>query len=452
MKALNNEMFKLMMSFKFIREKNIDIFKNIQQLKKSQYYSNEQLRAIQLKKLKKIIKYSYENVPYYHQLFKNNNIHANDIKTHKDLKKIPLLTKKEIRKNLNQMIPTKIKKETLFKNFTGGSTGEPLTFYQCKNYLNWAEAGRLLAWYIIPGFDYGARTAILWGSEQDIRDSQSFFYRLGKYCNGTITMNTFMITDEKLEFFIKRLNKFKPYILRGYASSLFLLSNYIEKYQVKIPEISCVISCAEVLHEHQRKKLEEVFNCNILNSYGCREVSSIAMECSCHQGLHVLMENQIVEILDSNEDVAPNEIGDVIVTNLNNFGMPFIRYKIEDMARQSSVDKCNCNRGLSLIENIIGREQSRILTREGGFIDEGYFSLILSKVLGIEKYRVLQDKDYNIYILIEGNSTILRSKLEFIRQQMMNDIGAGIQIQVKYVDHIKKSKSGKYRTVISMLK
>lgn len=449
MKALNNEMFKLMMSFKFIREKNIDIFKNIQQLKKSQYYSNEQLRAIQLKKLKKIIKYSYENVPYYHQLFKNNNIHANDIKTHKDLKKIPLLTKKEIRKNLNQMIPTKIKKETLFKNFTGGSTGEPLTFYQCKNYLNWAEAGRLLAWYIIPGFDYGARTAILWGSEQDIRDSQSFFYRLGKYCNGTITMNTFMITDEKLEFFIKRLNKFKPYILRGYASSLFLLSNYIEKYQVKIPEISCVISCAEVLHEHQRKKLEEVFNCNILNSYGCREVSSIAMECSCHQGLHVLMENQIVEILDSNEDVAPNEIGDVIVTNLNNFGMPFIRYKIEDMARQSSVDKCNCNRGLSLIEKIIGRSTDKIITPFGNHILSEYFIHKLGKMSGVVEYKIVQYRKDSVVIYIVGNLEINKDKINELKNQMMNDIGEGIQIQVKYLDQIKKPRSGKHRFVIS---
>ena len=170
-------------------------------------------------------------------------------------------------------------KNNLLENYTGGSTGKPITFYQCNNYLNWADAGRILAWYIIPGFDYGARTAILWGSERDIRSSQSFLYRLKKYCNGTITMNSYEITDEKFEIFIKHLNQFKPFIIRGYSTSLFFLAKFIEKHQMNIPDLSCVISSAEVLHEPQRKKIEEVFGCLVLNSYGCREVSQIAMEC-----------------------------------------------------------------------------------------------------------------------------------------------------------------------------
>ena len=203
MLPMNNLIFKSFRTLEFIRKKRFGLFSILHQLKRSQFYPNEELKNIQTQKLKQLVKYSYENVPFYHQLFKEYNIYPHDIKSLNDLKKIPFLTKKDIQRNLNKMISTKININNLLKNHTGGSTGEPLTFYQCKNYLNWADAGRILAWYIIPGFDYGARTAILWGAERDIKSIQPFFYRLGKYFNGTITMNTFIITDEKFDFFLE---------------------------------------------------------------------------------------------------------------------------------------------------------------------------------------------------------------------------------------------------------
>ena len=188
------------MTLQFIRKKRFAFFKTLQKLKNSQYYTKEKLEEIQTRKLKQLVKYSYDNVPYYHQLFKKNDVHPNDIKSLKDLKKIPILTKKKIQGNMNKMISKKKSGNNLLKNHTGGSTGIPLTFYQCRNYLNYADAGRILAWYIIPGFDYGTRTAILWWAQRDIRSSQSFQYRLSNYCRGIISMNSSRITDEK--FFI----------------------------------------------------------------------------------------------------------------------------------------------------------------------------------------------------------------------------------------------------------
>jgi len=434
---LNNSIFKSFMTLQLIRKKKFAFFKKLEQLKRSQYFPKEKLKEIQTRKLKQLLQYSYENVPYYHQLFKQNDVHPNNIKSLEDLKKIPILTKKKIQLNLDKMISKKIGKKNLFKNYTGGSTGKPLTFYHCSNYLNYADAGRILAWYIIPGFDYGTRTALFSS------------YKLKNYLNGTITMNALNINDKKFEIFIKYMNQFKPFILRGYSSSLWSLAKYVDKHQINIPDISCVITTAEVLHEHQRKKLANVFKCHILNSYGCREVSQIAMECPKHNGLHVLMENQIVELVDSNEDVAPNEIGSVVVTNLNNYGMPFIRYEIEDMARQSSISKCDCNRGLSLIDQIIGREKGRIITPSGNHIHYGYFVTKLFGIPGVEEYQIIQNTIKNIVILIVGNPDLPKDKLELIRKQMMNEIGENIQIEVKYVDQIKRSETGKYRLLIS---
>jgi phenylacetate-CoA ligase len=129
--------------------------------------------------------------------------------------------------------------------------------------------------------------------------------------------------------------------------------------------------------------------------------------------------------------------------------MPFIRYKVEDRALQSSIDQCGCDRGYSLIEHITGREQCRIVTPRGSFVDEGYFSIKLSKIPDISKYQVIQNKINKIVILIVGDSNRLKDDLELLKQQMMNEIDEGIEIQIKYVDYIEKTKNGKYRSIIS---
>ena len=449
---LNNSVYKFLMIMNFIRKKRTPVFKILKQLKKSQYYTTDELINIQTKKLKKLIDYSYNNVPYYHELLKNNSIYPDDIKKLDDLKKIPLLTKKIIQTNLNKLISRKINYQDLHKNHTGGSTAKALIFYQCKNYLNYADAGRILAWYNFPGFDYGARTAILWGAERDIKINQSFFYKLRQYRSGTITMNSNIINDLKFQIFYNKLKKFKPFILRGYPSVLYLFAKYIDKNNLDISDMKSIITSAEVLQDYQRKKLEETFQCDILNSYGSREVSQIAMECTKHNGLHVMMENQIVEIINSNEEVTEKEVGDIIVTNLNNFGMPFIRYKIEDRARKSTMFKCECNRGLSLIDSIIGRKQDRIKISDGSFIDEPYFGMKLSIVPGIKEYQIIQNEIDKIIILIVGDKEKSINQLKKIKNQIINDIGKNFHIEIKYTDKIDRSSTGKYRMLITKFK
>ena len=449
---LNNSVYKSIMAFGYIKKKKISFFKILDGLKKSQYYQIDNIKKIQISKLKQLIYHSYNNVPYYHRLFKENNIHPNDINTFKDLKKIPLLNKDKIQLNFNDMVSKIHNRNNLVTNYTGGSTGNPMVFFQCNNYLNYAEAGRVFAWYIIPGFDYGARTALLWGADRDIRISQPFSYRLNKYLKGMVTMNSHKLNDKKFDIFLKNINQFKPYILRGYPSVLYQFANFIGGNQKTVTDLSCVITSAEVLYSHQRKKLEEIFNCHILDSYGCREVSQIAMECKKHNGLHIIMENQIVEILDSNEDVSNNEVGDIIVTNLNNYGMPFIRYKVGDRARRSSIDKCECKRTLSLINSIVGREQGYITTPENNYINEAFFGLRLSKIIGIKEYQIIQNKIDEIIILIVGNEKQIEDKINEILENIIEELGENIHIKIKYVDHIEKTKTGKYRMLISNIK
>lgn len=446
---LNNSVFKIIKTLNLIKKRKFAFFEILNKFKKSQYHQIDDLKKLQIKKLKQLINYSYNDVPYYHRLFKENNLYPTDINTFNDLKKIPILTKEIIQTNLNEMISTEYEINKLYKNYTGGSTGNPIVFYQCNNYLNHADAGRILAWYIFPGFDYGARTALLWGASRDIRVSQPFLYRLRKYFDGMITMNSHKMNERKFEIFLKNMIKFKPFILRGYPSVLFQYSNYIEKNQKKLIDLSSIITSGEVLHEFQRKKMEDIFNCHILDSYGCREVSQIAMECKQHNGMHIIMENQIVEILNSNEEVSTNETGDIIVTNLNNYGMPFIRYKVGDRARRSSIDKCHCKRGFELIDSIVGREQGFITTPGKNYINEAFFGYRLAKIVGIREYQIIQNKIDEIIILIVGDEKQIGNQINIILSDMIAELDENIHFEIKYVDKIEKTKTGKYRMLVS---
>lgn len=436
---------------RLFKKGKIHVLKLLKQQQKSQYYSLKQLREIQNKKLRALIKYSYQNVPYYHELLRDQNLHYSDIKSTKDLKKIPVLTKKNIQQNLNNMISINFNKNTLLENHTGGSTGHPIIFYQDKNYLNNADAARILSWYTIPGYRLGSRTAVLWGAERDIRSKQSFVYTTRKWIYGTVTMNCNKMNDEKYEKFCRMIRIFKPVTIRGYAASLYHFANYIEKNQIQIPKIACIISTAETLLDYQRKKLESVFNCHILNSYGCREVSQIAMECKKHNGLHILMENQIVEVVDSNGEDISSGTGNVIVTNLNNYGMPFIRYNIEDIAQVSSVDKCECNRGLELIDKIIGRQSSIIKTPRGNYLQGEFFLMKFLNIPGINEIQVLQDKIDHIIIYIVEGLNLDKNIIEKIRCDIKEQINENMTIKIQYIDTIKKPKSGKFQHVISYI-
>ena len=126
--------------------------------------------------------------------------------------------------------------------------------------------------------------------------------------------------------------------------------------------------------------------------YGCREVGAIACECNQHNGLHVLSENQYVEIIDrAGEHCDKGEVGKIIITNLNNYSFPLIRYEIGDMARTSRIDQCNCQRGLPLLDEIIGRTIDNFIFSKGEIVHGGYFIYIFLDVKGVQHFQVIQE-------------------------------------------------------------
>lgn len=422
----------------------------------SKIKSSTELNAFREDNLKKIIMHAYKNVPYYHEIFDQIKLIKGGKFDLSQFNDIPLLTKEIIRKNNYKLVSKDLMNQNYFYNTTGGSTGEPMRFIQDKNYSKWGSATNYYYYKNILKVNEPktVKKIILWGSEKDIFEgSIGSKARLINWLTNNIFLNTFKMTKLDFQEYIKIINSYKPYLIRGYAGSLYELSNYIYKNNLEIYSPKLIVSAAETLKSHMRNQIENVFHTNVYNFYGTREVSSIAGE--CNKGLlHIFNFWNYVEILnDKNEPVDVDEEGRVIVTNLFNYSMPFIRYEIGDLAILGP--KCSCGSFLPTLKEVTGRITDHFILEDGSIVPAEFFIHLIGVVCNkglIKKFQVIQ-KSYNsieiLYIPLNNFNVFEKNSIDDKIRVVM---GKNCDIKWKIVDEIPKTKNGKYmytKTLIS---
>ncbi len=422
----------------------------IKNLKKTQYIKRELIQDKQTIKLQKIINHAYEHCPYYHELFTKNNILSSDIRSVKDLDKIPILTKETIRNNKDRMVAANIDKCQLIPKKTSGSTGVSLEFYMDVDCSEFRRAVAIFrnSW---SGYKYGEKMGAIWGNPQNKQNWRVYVRNL--LLDRMIYLDTLCMDEHAMLQFFYRIKRLKPSVLFGHAHSLYLFAIFLEKKGLseKI-HIKGIISTAMILHDWQRKAIETIFNCKVFNRYGCEEVSLIASECEKHEGLHINSEGLIVEFIKNGKQALPGEDATVIVTDLMNHAMPFIRYQVGDVAVYS--DKiCSCGRELPLIEKVIGRDADYIVTPEGKYISG--ISLTENLSLRIPGVKQMQIEQYEIEYLkmriVKDSSYNNKSKIR-LAELSKEIFGPSMKYECEYVDKIEQEKNGKYRFVISRIR
>jgi phenylacetate-CoA ligase len=233
----------------------------------------------------------------------------------------------------------------------------------------------------------------------------------------------------------------KPRLVRGYASSLYFIAEYIENNNIKIHYPESVISSSETLFPKMREKIEKVFKAKVYDSYGCREVSQIATECDKNCGLHIVMENQIVELKKDN-----NGRNRVIVTNLNNFCMPIIRYEVGDLATFIEEAKCKCGRTSFRLEKILGRTNENIILKNGKIVNGEYFEFLFYEIWEVERFQVSYSlKRDKMTIRIKTKSSHEKIS-KFLKKTIFEHLGA-FDIEIIYTEIFDKTESGKFKFV-----
>ena len=419
--------------------------KYFQELNESQWWSADEIAARQLKRLRALLRHAYQNVPYYTQKFREAGLEPADIKTLDDLSKLPVLTRQDVRENLPDLVAKNFPRSKMMPYSTGGSTGEPLQFYVTEESKGrgGAAANRAYSWY---GYELGDKVAYLWGSPRDLSAQQSLSHKILHLVFRTIYLDAFDMSEKRMEEFAQRLAKFKPKAIIAYASATYLFAKYLQYRQIYTIKPGAVITQAEKLLPQQRQLIEEVFDCEVFDFYGSREVSAMASECPQHKGYHISAENVVLEFVKDNKTVSPGETGKILITDLHNYAMPFIRYENGDLGVPSG-EKCSCGRGLPLMHSVEGRITDTLVIGNK-FISSPSLTLIF-KDLPIKQYQLVQETENELTIKIVKADGYTDKHTEQILKLMQTYVGSNIKLNLRFVSQIPPTKSGKYRFIIS---
>lgn len=419
----------------------------LEKLQKLEFSAANTLRDYQWDRIGKLLTQARESVPYYRQIFANHTIDLSQAIMERNLTKLPILTKSLLRERSKDLIREHLDPSQLLRNASGGSTGKPVEFFQDEEYKIFSHASRIFiqSWW---GIKAGDAMASVWGADRDVTE-WTLKERLYLALNQRKICNAFQMTEERMEKFARELQSWQPPFINGYATALEMFAQFLlERPQYKIRP-RAVESSAETLTDKQRNVIERAFEAPVFNFYGSREVNNLAAECPAHEGLHVNSLTRYIEIVDDDGNPqAPGVPGRVLVTDLTNHVMPFIRYENEDIASWAE-RPCSCGRPFPLLERVWGRSSDFITTPSGKLIHGEYFTHLFYALPQVQTFQVAQRALTEVKVLIVLHPGVSAFNTEALRAQMINALGSGVDCTIEIVDAIPRTPSGKHRFTIS---
>jgi len=419
----------------------------MRELEKSQWFTRGKIKELQEKRLRRLIKHAYETVPYYHRIFRKNKLNFNDIKSLDDLAKLPILSRENVRDEFDALISRGYPRKKMVYGCTGGSTGEPIRFYTTRENRCWSNAARYLAWRW-AGFEIGDKFAQVFGLHLDRPMLQSVKGRIEGQLKRRIALDAYQMSEKAMEQFVEKMKKFKPKVLYGNATSVANLAKYINDKGIDGFLLKSVFIDSMSLLEHEVKMIERVFGCKVWWNYHNRENGTFASECSEHNGYHLFSQIFVFEFVKEGEKVAPGETGSIVITDLTNYAMPFIRYEVGDLGVPSD-DICACGRGMPLMKKLLGRTMEILVSAKGEFIVAPFFGRLehIFAARNIKQYQIVQETPTRIVVRIIPGKAYAYEDTNIIRKTLRSLMG-DLEIKVELVKSISKSRSGKRQVII----
>jgi phenylacetate-CoA ligase len=421
----------------------------VKELNASQWLTTDELLRLQQAKLSALIRFARESVPYYRE-------HLGDIEFGDDgyvvpasFARAPVLKKDVIRSERSRLISEDLQGNKLFENSTSGSTGEATRFYTDARSMPYRKAALLRSdtW---TGWRLGDPVARLWGAPMDEKVSAALRGRLHGLVTRDLFLSSYDLSRSRMDAYITQLRRFKPVLIVAYPGPLETFAAYCAERGVRFDSLRAVVSSAETLWPHQRQLIEQALGVKVFDRYGSREVAHIASECEAHNGMHVSVERVYIEIVDEQgQPVPPGSEGEILVTDLDNYGMPLIRYQIGDRAIMGVSDPCSCGRGLPRLRAVEGRTLDIVRTPDGHQIGGTFWTILLKSRPGIRQFQIVQDRLDGIVIKYVRDQELSAENREYFTKRIREYCGSGFNVEFVEKDSITLTGSGKQRIIQS---
>ncbi len=425
----------------FRKTNTLSIYKKVI---KSQYSSKDELEEMQFSALKMLLEHANNNVPYYTELFKRISFHPKDLKSIKDLGKLPTTSKDVVRNNFEKIKSNNFNSYQPRITQTGGTTGKPFITYRDKLSHSYMWANMFRAWNA-GGYEPGEKFINFAGGSL-LPNTTSFKRNIYNFLQNAVLITSYHLTDERLKEISKKIKESGAKYIFGYSSSIYLLSQYCKSNSVTLKSnIKAVITTSDMLYKNQREVIEEAFGAKVFDLYGCPEGGIFSFECTEHSGYHQNKESAFVEVVDKNE----NGLGKIISTPLFNYAFPLIRYETGDVGSYSTAS-CKCGRSLNKIEELGGRIRDFIVLRDGRYIHGAFFNHlnVLYYADWVKQYQIVQNDVDDITIRITKTKEPEEKDLEVIKSEIHKGLLPDLKINFD-LNGVDYTGGGKFRLIIS---
>jgi len=402
------------------------------------YSSLETEIAEQNKSLRDFIQFVNQHSNYYRDLYKG--IDLSKIKEVKDLKLLPVVTKEDLRSNLEKVYTLAEKDSNI--GFTGGTTGKSMMVRFTREDTQ-IRMAYLDAWKFGLGIDpFKVKKATFSGRSVIHKRNPKKFWR-HNYTYRQRLYSTFHITQETIPVYIKNLNKYKPDVINGFVSAIYELAEYINRNSVDLRFTpKAIFTTSETLTTLHRSVIEKAFRCKVYDQYASAEGAPFITECK-KGNLHYNLDTGVVE---------RNDNGEMIVTSFTTRGTPLIRYNIADKVFFKA-GSCSCGNSHPLVERIEGRAVDFLYNSEGGKVSLSHLAdVIKGNPNSVIKMQFIQKSKKEVTVLLVVDKTLYnKSDESTILSEMRYRFGEEMKITMKVVDEIPREGSGKYQLIKNLV-
>lgn len=416
--------------------------------KQSRYF----IEKLNWHKRKEIIKYVYDNIPFYRKYYDINNFHPTELIDESNWENVPIIDKQHIRENKNEMILPGISSKHLIPVKTGGSTGEPLLLYRDKRFPEEVIKWRMLnRWNAHPGSDIGMLWRIPGHTARPLHiiKNKAIWWPTKRF-----KFDVSDLSQDKLHYIYSKIKFHKPKIIWGYVGAIEQLALFMKDSNLFFNYVPLVWVTAAPVSEIQRALFAQIFKTDVLNQYACSEVHWVASNIPGTQIMTVEDDYRHVDIVDDKDSILGyNEEGDLILTDLENKAFPLIKYRVGD--RTKRIKPLDSSMPFSCISPVKGRVTDSIKTPDGITLSGEYLTTVFDDHIDVvRQFQIIQKKNYSILIKTVVNTdqpkNVIDKILMQVRKDLLDKINNELSIEVVVVDKIKHDR-GKIRFIKSEL-